>query len=119
MSEIPPPSFNAPPAAAAPAQRKFPVWAMVVIGLVVLCLCATCIVGVLLANGPMGQGAMAGGQLPFICQQQGYDSQTCGTWAQTVSSTPEFTTCVNDLLTAGNLNGDALFTCLVDAGVGP
>ena len=118
MSEIPP-SPSAAPAAPAPAQRKFPTWAIVIGVVALVCVCVGCVGVIVAANSPFGAGAMAGGQLVFICMEKVNDNATCSAWANTVSSTPEFNTCINDLFAANNFNGNTLYACLEDAGVGP
>ena len=118
MSEMPPPSMPAP-AAPAPAKRSLPTWAIVIGVVALLCICVGCVGVFLVANSPMGTGAMAGGQLTFICLEKTNDSNRCSEWAQQVVNTREFNTCVADLLTDNNLTGEALYACLDDKGVGP
>src|SRR5690348_11049013 len=96
MSDVPSAPSAAPPAPA-PAQRKFPTWAIVVGVVVVVCGCVGCVGAYLVANSPFGAGALAGGQLVIICNQKTNDQDRCTAWANTVSQEPGFTTCVNDL----------------------
>lgn len=112
MTESPPPSY-APPPPAAPAKRRFPIWILIVVGVLLL----ACIVCAVIAYPAIG-GAMAGAQLPAKCVQvSGLDQTACATWAQTVVTTAEFQTCATQL--QGNMTADSLYACLVEQGVGP
>lgn len=122
MTETPPPNFGAPPPPpAAPAKRRIPVWVWIVGGAALLCVCVVCAVVVVLPGIPAFSGAMAGGQLVFKCTDSHPDlgSQGCNTWVQQVVNTPEFQTCISDLISQGNLDGDTLYNCLEEKGVGP
>ena len=119
MTEMPPPNYTAPPAAA-PAKRKIPVWAIIVGVVALLCVCGACAVFASPAIFGGVMGGVAGGQLPQKCQDNtDLGVEECSAWTQTVVSEPEFQTCVQELMGQGSLDADALYNCLVENGVGP
>jgi hypothetical protein len=111
------PMSDAPAAPPAPAKRKFPVWIIAVVGLVLVCVCVVCVVVGSSVAGP----TQAAFQLGSTCQERtGLDANTCADWLQKVSSSGDISTCVSEMMSSQkSVDANSLYDCLDAKGAGP